>query len=252
MHLSIATSLVSSAIIALMPSSLVSAQGPIFTGSNCYKMLDFTKGQPSGADFVLQNGKVSYTNDGLVMTLQPPINGNNFGVNALATTTHSVYYGTVEARVKHAPTGGVITAFTMIGQDKDEIDWEWVGDERNQAWTNFFYKGRRERDPATTFEIWSAHVPTPSDGVDNFHNYKIEWTPYSIVWSINGQVAHEQKKPPTWELANTGDGTSFDHYHYPVTPLTIQLGIWNYQGPEWGHGPIDWTQPSAQNGFSTT
>lgn len=45
----------------------------------------------------------------------------------------------------------------------DEIDSEFVGNERMNYWTNFFYRGRRERDPITLNEIFSSHPETDSD-----------------------------------------------------------------------------------------
>lgn len=92
---------------------------------------------------------------------------------------------------------------------------------------SLIFLGLRQRDPATTFEIWSTHQPVSSDTHDNFHDYKVEWTPEAITYSIDGQQVHQQTRNGTFEKAGTGDGVNFDHYHYPDTPLLVTLGIWN-------------------------
>ncbi|KAI8611187.1 concanavalin A-like lectin/glucanase domain-containing protein [Chytriomyces sp. MP71] len=185
----------------------------------------------------------------MVMTLQPPANPQDPaapGLSAIATTTLSLLYGTVEAQVQQSSIGGVVTYVTLINHTSaDEIDYEWIGNERTTVWTNFFYRGRRERDATTKDEIWSSKVPVTSDTRDNVHTYKIDWTPDYIQWSIDGTVTRTQFKNETFEAAGTGDGLAYDHYHYPDTPMTVNFGIWNYQGPLWANGPIDWTKQTT-------
>ncbi|KAI9347050.1 concanavalin A-like lectin/glucanase domain-containing protein, partial [Obelidium mucronatum] len=162
----------------------------------------------------------------------------------IATSTLSLLYGSVEATIQQSTIGGAVTYLTLISDiSKDEIDYEWIGNERNTVWTNFFYRGRRERDPITLDEV------CPDNSV-NSHTYRIDWYPDAITWYIDGQVVRTQFRNGTYERANEGDGLPYDHYHYPNTPMTINFGIWNYQGPTWANGPIDWTNKALANGVT--
>ena len=45
----------------------------------------------------------------------------------------------------------------MNHQTLDEIDSEFVGSDKNNYWTNFFYRGRRVREKDTLNEVYSSH-----------------------------------------------------------------------------------------------
>ncbi|KAJ3097076.1 hypothetical protein HK100_005436 [Physocladia obscura] len=213
----------------------------LFQGSSCD--LDIPSFTAANANLPT-SGQVAYTDGQLVMTLEPPAdtsNVNNTGISVIGTTPLSLLYGTVEATIQQANIGGVVTYLTLINQvSRDEIDFEWIGNENTQVWTNFFYRGRRERNPVTLDEIWSEQITMNSDNTIASHDYKIEWTPIAITWSIDGTVVRVQNKSGTYEAAGTGDGLPYDHYHYPDTPLTVNVGIWNDQDTVWSNGPVNW------------
>ncbi|KAJ3410161.1 hypothetical protein HDV05_004041 [Chytridiales sp. JEL 0842] len=246
------------AVLLLVAGSRSTQAQALFGDGDCLLDVPRFDGMPPGLQ--LDNGKVAYSNGVMLQTLQPPPPGSNIGLNTRVSTSKSLLYGTVTARVKQdaQAVGGVITALVLWNeQTKDEIDWEWVGSEsqRRKAWTNFFYRGLRERDPKTTFEIWSSNPTVPSDTHENFHDYKIEWTPYALTWSIDNVVVHTQPRNATYQVPDpvtglTGDGLREAHYHYPDTPLQIQLGIWNSNEVAWAEGPVDWTRPEASEGFT--
>ncbi|KAJ3194363.1 hypothetical protein HDU82_002485, partial [Entophlyctis luteolus] len=176
----------------------------------------------------------------MIMTLEPPSGSSNVGISVIGTTTLSLLYGTVEATIEQGNIGGVVTYLTLINQTSlDEVDYEWIGDESTSVWTNFFYRGRRERDPTTLNEIWSKQISMAENTMQS-HDYKIEWTPDHISWYIDGSLVRTQNKNDTFESAGTGDGLPYDHYHYPDTPLTVNVGIWNDQDPVWSNGPVNW------------
>ncbi|KAJ3048842.1 hypothetical protein HDU99_009058, partial [Rhizoclosmatium hyalinum] len=200
-------------------------------------------------------GKVDYKDGKLVMTLTPPGGDPTASGNgAIGTSTNALLYGSVEAVIQQSTIGGAVTYLTLINQaTKDEIDFEWIGNERSTVWTNFFYRGLREREPVTKNEVWSSQVGSGAgDNSQTAHTYRIDWTPEAITWYVDGSVVRTQLKSETYEAAGQGDGLPYNHYHYPNTPLTVNVGIWNYQGPIWANGPIDWSQPSAQNGFTAS
>ncbi|ORY47790.1 concanavalin A-like lectin/glucanase [Rhizoclosmatium globosum] len=191
------------------------------------------------------------------MTMLPPPNPNDpsaAGLGVIGTTNLNLLYGSVEAVVQQATVGGAVTYLTLINQvTKDEIDFEWIGNERNTVWTNFFYRGLREREPVTMNEVWSEQVSSGSgDNAVNAHTYRIDWTPDAITWYVDGSVVRTQQIRDTYEAANQGDGLPYDHYHYPNTPLSVNVGLWNYQGPIWANGPINWNDASVKNGVSAS
>jgi hypothetical protein len=50
-------------------------------------------------------------------------------------------FGKVEAVVKAAPGAGIVSSVVLQSDDRDEIDWEWVGSDSEQVQTNYFGKG---------------------------------------------------------------------------------------------------------------
>jgi beta-glucanase (GH16 family) len=58
----------------------------------------------------------------------------------LASSTY-VWYGKISATMKTSRGAGVVTAFIMFSDVKDEIDYEWVGVDLETAQTNFYFQG---------------------------------------------------------------------------------------------------------------
>ena len=52
-----------------------------------------------------------------------------------------MWYGKATARFSTAAGAGVVTAFIILGDAKDEIDFEFVGVELATAQTNFYSQG---------------------------------------------------------------------------------------------------------------
>ncbi|KAJ3159192.1 hypothetical protein HK101_001115 [Irineochytrium annulatum] len=221
--------------VVLASAGLAAAQTySLFEGDSCNMHYPNFNAPPSPNDITVVEGAVSYQ-------------GGNM------QTTRYLLYGTLEARIKAGPHGGVVTALTLINNvTLDEIDWEFVGADTSSAWTNFFFHGLRERDPKTTFEIWASHPTVQPDPTQNFHDYRVDWTPYNLTWYVDGNVVHSQDRLKTWEPAGMGDGFGPSHYHYPTTPLQLKFGVWNSQAVPWSQGPIDWNSPEAANGFSAS
>ncbi|KAJ3345389.1 hypothetical protein HDU83_004119 [Entophlyctis luteolus] len=233
--------LVSAAAAAIAGTGLVAAQS-LFQGDSCNFNIDSFTGANAGLVTCISSiaGAVSYSGGSMIMTLEPPSGSSNVGISVIGTTTLSLLYGTVEATIEQGNIGGVVTYLTLINQTSlDEVDYEWIGDESTSVWTNFFYRGRRERDPTTLNEIWSKQISMAENTMQS-HDYKIEWTPDHISWYIDGSLVRTQNKNDTFESAGTGDGLPYDHYHYPDTPLTVNVGIWNDQDPVWSNGPVNW------------
>ena len=99
-------------------------------------------------------------------------------------STQAHTYGRFEARIQHAPGDGVVSSFFLwkegsevAGAYWNEIDFEKVG-ANCEMHTNAFY-GK----PA------GQHTqinPMPGKTCAEYHDYRIEWTPTYIAWSVDG------------------------------------------------------------------
>lgn len=183
-------------------------------------------GDPSKADWVAQGIPLTYKNN-VILTMPP----NSVGT-VLASTVY-MWYGTVKARMKTSKDAGVVTAFILLSDVKDEIDYEWVGTELDIAQTNFYFQG-----------IPNYHNSGNITGVSNtnteWHDYEIRWTPEKIEWYLDGKLRRTQLKSETWN-------STANQWDYPQTPARVQLSIWpggaasNGKGTiDWAGGPIDW------------
>lgn len=91
-------------------------------------------GDPKEADWVGQGEPAAH--DGNMLLTMPP---KSVGT-VLASTTY-MWYGTVKAKIKTARGRGVVTAFILFSDVKDEIDFEWVGVDLETVQTNYYFQG---------------------------------------------------------------------------------------------------------------
>jgi beta-glucanase (GH16 family) len=91
-------------------------------------------GDPTTADWVSQGNPLSYQNSVLLTMAEGT-------VGTLLVSTRAVWYGKINARFSTAAGAGVVTAFILLGDSKDEIDFEFVGVELESAQTNFYSLG---------------------------------------------------------------------------------------------------------------
>ncbi|KAI0127310.1 glycoside hydrolase family 16 protein, partial [Xylariales sp. AK1849] len=183
-------------------------------------------GDPTKADWVAQGTPLPFEGNTL-LTMKP-----NTAGTVLASTVY-LWYGNVKAKIKTGRGAGVVTAFILLSDVKDEIDYEWVGTELDIAQTNYYFQGI----PDYTH---SANITGVSDTNANFHEYEIRWTPDDITWLVDGQVGRTQKKSDTWNA-------TANQWDFPQTPARLQLSIWpggaNTNAPgtiSWAGGPINW------------
>lgn len=92
-------------------------------------------GDPKTADWVYQGTPLVYNNESILLTMPAKSVGT-----VLATTTY-MWFGTVTARLKTSRGAGVVTAFILLSDVKDEIDFEFVGTELGIAQTNYYFQG---------------------------------------------------------------------------------------------------------------
>ena len=62
-------------------------------------------------------------------------------VGTLLATTSYVWYGKISAKLKTSRDPGVVTAFILLSDVKDEIDFEFVGADLTSAQSNYYFQG---------------------------------------------------------------------------------------------------------------
>lgn len=192
-------------------------------------------GDASKADWSSSGQPVEYDNTVLLTMAQGT-------VGTLLASTHYVWYGKIGARMKTSAGAGVVTAFILLSDTKDEIDFEFVGTDLHTAQTNFYSLG------ITNYNN-GKNTPIPSDSLANYHDYEIDWQPDQLTWSIDGNVVRTLKKSDTWNSTS-------NRYSYPQSPARVQLSLWpaglptNPQGTiDWAGGVISWNSPYMTNGY---
>ncbi|OQE19826.1 hypothetical protein PENSTE_c014G03104 [Penicillium steckii] len=184
-------------------------------------------GNASDADWTY-SGFPKVEDGNLLMTMPKKTVGTLFANN------HYIWYGKVSGKIKSSRGQGVVTAFILLSDVKDEIDYEFVGADLSNVQTNYYWQGVLD---------WHNSGNASVDGSDTFdtwHTYEIDWQPDQTRWIVDGDVKRTLKKSDTWnETAN--------RYQYPQTPARLQMSLWpagqasNAQGTiDWAGGEIDW------------
>ena len=63
------------------------------------------------------------------------------GSGTLMASSHYVWYGKISATMKSSRGAGVVSAFILLSDVKDEIDFEFVGADLETAQSNFYFQG---------------------------------------------------------------------------------------------------------------
>ncbi|KUJ22973.1 uncharacterized protein LY89DRAFT_663460 [Mollisia scopiformis] len=192
-------------------------------------------GDASKADWVASGQPVSYQNN-VLLTMAPDSVGT-----LLASTTY-MWYGNVKATFKTSRGQGVVTAFILLSDVKDEIDYEFVGVDLEDAQSNYYFQGIPNYDNELNISL--------SDTFNNYHTYEIDWTPDAITWLVDGQIGRTKKRSDTWNATS-------NQWMFPQTPARVQLSLWpaglasNGQGTvDWAGGLVDWNSADIQaNGY---
>jgi len=189
-------------------------------------------GDASKTDWVMDGQAVIY-NDNVLLTMAEGT------VGTLLASSVYMWYGNVQATFKTSRGAGVVTAFILLSDVKDEIDYEFVGAGLETAQTNFYFQGIPNYDNSANISL--------SDTFDNYHTYEVDWTPDSITWKVDGQVGRVKNRADTWNA-------TANRWDFPQTPARVQLSLWpgglatNAQGTiDWAGGLVDWNSQDIQN-----
>ncbi|TKA76981.1 hypothetical protein B0A49_03463 [Cryomyces minteri] len=192
-------------------------------------------GDSSKASWVSSGTPVVYQDNSLLLTMAPNT------VGTLLSSTHYVWYGKISATMTTSQGAGVVTAFIMMSDVKDEIDFEFVGVDLEHVQSNYYFQGITDYGNGQNLAV--------SNTVQNVHTYTLDWQPDYITWSIDGRVVRTKNRNETWNA-------TAQQYHFPQTPARIMLSLWpaglptNGQGTiDWAGGLVDWNSPYMQNGY---
>ncbi|MCJ1272890.1 hypothetical protein MMC21_000679 [Puttea exsequens] len=163
----------------------------------------------------------------------------------LLASTHYVWYGKISATMKSSRGRGVVSAFILLSDVKDEIDFEFVGTDLDTAQSNFYFQGI-----TNYMQEKNLSVSSGGDTFSAWHTYEIDWQPDTLTWSVDGDVLRTLNKKDTFNKTD-------NQYHYPQTPARVELSLWpagiqkNGEGTvNWAGGLIDWTaQDPKTNGY---
>lgn len=95
--------------------------------------IDKYLGDPSEADWVSSGDPLVY-DDNVLLTM--PANSTG----AVLASTVYMWYGNVKARLKSSRGNGVVTAFILLSDVKDEIDFEFIGADLTTSQTNYYFQ----------------------------------------------------------------------------------------------------------------
>ncbi|CUS09912.1 unnamed protein product [Tuber aestivum] len=205
------------------------------TFPNLDRIVDKTKylGDSSKADWV-SDGEPLIKDGNLLITMAPGT------VGTVLASANYVWYGKISATLKTSYGKGVVSAFILLSDVKDEIDYEWVGVDLHTTQTNWYFQGI----PNYTH---GGNITLDKDTYKEFVTYEVDWKPDSITWSVDGQVGRVLKKSDTWNETAKG-------YDYPSTPSRVQLSLWpgglptNAKGTiDWAGGEIDWKAADSKD-----
>ncbi|KAI4354978.1 hypothetical protein L6164_003797 [Bauhinia variegata] len=125
-------------------------------------------------------------------------------------TTTRFLYGTFSAQIQ-CPKGNTdglnfnIYLSSLEGdKSQDEIDFEFLGKEKNIVQTNYYTTGTGNRE---------KNHPLGFDCSNGFHEYVIKWSADSIEWLIDGKLVRKEEKK--------------DLEDFPQKPMFLYASIWD-------------------------
>lgn len=141
----------------------------------------------------------------------------------------SFTYGYFEARMKLPTTAGMWPAFWMMPQPSGpsstrneyggwsasgEIDiMEARGRVVNEVGNALHYGGNPH--------VYSADAQKLDTPISEWHTYGLDWTPDSITWYVDGEVAFSMTSSQWWTSASDGESAPFDKPFYLILNLAV-------------------------------
>lgn len=164
--------------------------------------------------------------DSLLLTMKKESTGT------VISASNYIWYGKIKVSMKTSHLQGVITNFILMSDVKDEIDYEFVGNDLDHAQTNYYFQGYTDYTKMKKGDV--------DNSFESYHDYEVDWSEDKIDWIIDGETVRTVKKDDTYNETTK-------NYDFPQTPSRIQIALWpggdKSQGKgtiEWAGGEIDW------------
>lgn len=106
-------------------------------------------GDYSSTNWVSSGTAVSYNDEALLLTMAPNT------VGTLLMSAHYVWYGKISATMTTSQGQGVVTAFILMSDVKDEIDFEFVGVDLENAQSNYYFQGITDCKPYQSSKVFA-------------------------------------------------------------------------------------------------
>ena len=191
-------------------------------------------GDNSKINWQAQGNPIKYPGGGVALTMAEGT------VGTLLASTFYVWYGKICATMSTSQGQGVVTAFIMMSDVKDEIDFEFIGNDVGNAQSNWYSQG------VTNYQNMEKLSVQP-DTASGAHEYCIDWSQDELSWSVDGKKGRTVKRAESWN-------STAGRYDFPQTPSRIMLSLWpaglptNGKGTiEWAGGEIDWNSKYMTN-----
>lgn len=169
---------------------------------------------PTGLTADYNSANVDISNGLVSLILDEETGGTRISVD------NYFQYGTVESTMKIAAGSNVVTAFILMADNGDEIDFEFVGKDTKEIQTNWFYKGK------PIYNVHAAFFRVNKDLATSFNTFAINWTPEYYEWKVNGRSLRKFSRNDTTD--------------FPDSPSKIQIGIWNAGPSKWAGPGVNW------------
>ncbi|MCJ1334419.1 hypothetical protein MMC10_011128 [Thelotrema lepadinum] len=171
---------------------------------------DFTKGSPPTSDWSLSTGAFpTFNSSGAQFTIAKTLDSPTL------SSKWYIMYGHYDIVAQIAPGQGVVSSSVLMSDTKDEVDLEWVGNQKDSLQCNYFGQGQEGSEQ-------TVNVNNPTGG---FHTYSIDWTPTALTWAVDGKVLRT---------------VSSSEAHFPQTPSVLKIGTWPGGDPSEASGTIAW------------
>ncbi|SCU92735.1 LAMI_0E11804g1_1 [Lachancea mirantina] len=178
-------------------------------------------------DFTYSGPVSSEPGRGLVLGMPAGSSGS------LVSSAKSFLYGKVSIRMSTARGAGVVSAIDLVSAVRDEIDFEFIGNDLKSAQSNFYFQG----EPVHTRML---KAPVSRDTFRTVHTYEIDWDENRIHWLIDGVCVRTLRRRDTFDPES-------GIFKYPQTPMRLEVSLWpagiaaNHPGTiSWAGGMIDW------------
>jgi beta-glucanase (GH16 family) len=163
----------------------------------------------------------------------------NSGVRKYTATSicsrQKFLYGCFEAQIKPSNVSGVITGvFLHRNSPRQEIDIEFPGKDTTKILLNVYYNPGSD---GAMFDYGYRGTPVlldlGFDASEAFHSYKIDWSPTSIKWFVDGRLVHER--------------FNWDPTPIPHLPMQFHVNSWISRSVELVGKILDYKLPASSS-----